>query len=521
MKKLFLLLTFLFFTFTLFAEDGQTETKEVYTKDFMTKFATALYMEKENPQEALKLYEELFAQAPGDITLLKILATLCARIDSKTCAQKYIPLYLQAAPQDYDALALSGLLAWQKGNLKEAQEYYSAALKKDEQTPQVLMQYLTLLNTVDKDQAINFLKELEENNNLLYKPVNLEIAQIYLNQNQPEKAILSLDNAIKKHPQTRDFYLAKIKIYESRKDISALLKVYETMEKEGILEEEELIKIGAYLILQNKEKEAKNYYLRAYEQNPGNARACEFLSLWEQKQKNYLQAEEYLRRSELFKTDPGLRLKQVYLLKLAGAQDKALLAMRQAYQDFSQSLEIAFYYALILEDNKDYKQAAALLEKLLQKQPDNEEFLLNYAYTLNELKNHKKMQQVLQKVIDKNPKNAEALNFLGYYLVDSTKQIEQGGTYIKQALEIAPKNSAAIDSLAWYFYKTGKYREALNLLETLPDKDKKDQEIIWHFAKVYESLGDKEKALKYYQSLLNSDGYSSQAKKAIKKISKK
>ena len=107
-----------------------------------------------------------------------------------------------------------------------------------------------------------------------------------------------------------------------------------------MLDDQDLVKIGAYYVLQNKQKEALEYYKRAYEQNSANAQACEYLSLWEQSQKNYLQAEKYLRQSESFKTNSALRLRQVHLLKLAGEQEKALLAMEQAYQDFNESIEI-------------------------------------------------------------------------------------------------------------------------------------------------------------------------------------
>ncbi len=522
-KKLFLffILTSLSLNLLAQTEQAQAEQKEIYTKDFLNKFADALYLEKENPKEAIKIYEEPYTLTPDDTIVLKSLATLCYHTENKTCAQKYIPLYLKADPQDAWALALNAQLAWQKGNLKDAQKYYSESLKNDPQNQTVLVQYLTLLNTIDKDEAIKFLRQLEQENNLLYMPINMEIAQIYINQNQVQNAISTLNNAIKKYPPTHEFYLAKAKIYELNKDIDKMLQVYADMDKEGLLTDEDLIKIGAYYVLQNKPEEAKKYYLRAYQQNPKNEQACNYLSLWEQKQKNYLKAVEYLKQSENFKTNSALRLKQVHLLKLAGKPQEALLAMQQSFADFNDSIEIGFYYALMLEDNKDYKQAQKVLEKLLQKQPDNEEILLNYAYTLAELKNYKKMQKVLEDIISKNPQNAEALNFLGYHLIDKTKQVEKGGEYIKKAIAINPKDSATIDSLAWYFYKTGKTQEALNLLKTLPKKDAKDPEIIWHFAQVCETLGDAQNALKYYQFLLNSDEYSTQAKKAIKKINKK
>ncbi|MBQ6224057.1 MAG: tetratricopeptide repeat protein, partial [Campylobacter sp.] len=244
MKKLFLFFIYLTLSLNLLAQTEQIKQKDIYTKDFLGKFAQALYLEKENPKEAIKIYEELYSQTPQDITLLKSLAALCFQIDDKPCAQKYIPLYLNEAPNDYQALALNAQLAWQKGNLKEAQEYYSKALKSGELSQEVLLQYLTLLNTIDKDEAVKFLRQLEQENNLLAMPINLEIAQIYLNQNQPEKAILTLDKAIKKYPQTREFYLAKARIYEIQKDINKMLKVYAQMDSEGLLTEEDLVKIG-------------------------------------------------------------------------------------------------------------------------------------------------------------------------------------------------------------------------------------------------------------------------------------
>ncbi len=520
MKKLFLFFILTTLSLNLLAQNQKEKDKDIYTKDFLNKFAQAIYQEKENQKEAIKIYEELYALSPKDITLLKSLATLCVQSEDKTCANKYVPLYLTEAPQEAWALALNAQLAWQKGNLKEAQKYYSESLKKEPQNQAVLMQYLTLLNTIDKDEAIKFLRQLEQENNLLYMPVNMEIAQIYLNQNQVNEAILTLDKAIKKYPQTREFYFAKAKIYEVGKEINKMLQVYADMDKEGLLTEEDLIKIGGYYVLQNKPDSARKYYQRAYQQNPKNARACEFLSLWEQSQKNYLQAENYLKQSEDFKTNSSLRIRQVHLLKLAGEKEKALLAMEQAYTDFNDSIEIGFYYVLMLEDYNQYKQAQKVLEKLLQKQPSNEEFLLNYAFVLAELKDYKKMQKVLNQIIAKNPNNAQALNFLGYHLIDKTKQIEKGGDYIKRAIALNPKDSATIDSLAWYFYKTGKFSEALNLLTTLPKKDVKDPEIIFHFAKVYESLNNREKALKYYKLLLKSEEYASQAQKAINKINK-
>ena len=79
---------------------------------------------------------------------------------------------------------------------------------------------------------------------------------------------------------------------------------------------------------------------------------------------------------------------------------------------------------------------------------------------------------------------AQICNYLGYLLLERDEHFEEAGKLIRRAVESEPDNGAYLDSLGWYYYKTGDYPKAIEwlqkALEALPEKD----------PVVYEHLGD-------------------------------
>ena len=136
-------------------------------------------------------------------------------------------------------------------------------------------------------------------------------------------------------------------------------------------------------------------------------------------------------------------------------------------------------------------------------------------------KKYGKIEKVLRQVLTINPDHANALNFLGYYLVDKTKKTEEGGKYIKKAVGLEPQDTASIDSLAWYYYKSGDKEKALNLLLGIGEAAKEDSEILLHLAVVYEASSDSAKAAQYYKEVLALDAQNKAAQKGLGRTEKK
>ncbi len=79
----------------------------------------------------------------------------------------------------------------------------------------------------------------------------------------------------------------------------------------------------------------------------------------------------------------------------------------------------------------------------------------------------------LRKALDIDPSYASAINNLGYILIETKKDIEEGMTLCRKAVELDPKNPAYRDSLARALMESSSYDEAKleleNALEIDPD----------------------------------------------------
>jgi tetratricopeptide (TPR) repeat protein len=77
---------------------------------------------------------------------------------------------------------------------------------------------------------------------------------------------------------------------------------------------------------------------------------------------------------------------------------------------------------------------------------------------------------------------------------------------IKKALEIEPKNGAYLDSLGWFYYKTGKFDDARReLLGALDAMKEEDPVVLEHLADTYEKLGNLREAVSFWEKALKRE----------------
>jgi len=139
---------------------------------------------------------------------------------------------------------------------------------------------------------------------------------------------------------------------------------------------------------------------------------------------------------------------------------------------------------------KNYKRAEEISMELYKETKDPI-YLADAAIYLYESE-YKKNPAVLKKVIKRFEKSVKKLkdpmfyNYYGYLLIDHDVDVKKGIKLVKKALTMKPDNEYYLDSLAWGYYKIGKCKEALKILENLKDKDQ--DEIKEHIQKVKECL---------------------------------
>jgi len=86
---------------------------------------------------------------------------------------------------------------------------------------------------------------------------------------------------------------------------------------------------------------------------------------------------------------------------------------------------------------------------------------------------------------------------------DRDMNLDEAGEFIKKAVESDPDNAAYLDSLGWYYYKVGRYDEALREITKATENLKEEDATLYdHLADVYQKLNKPAEALSYWQKSL-------------------
>ena len=121
-----------------------------------------------------------------------------------------------------------------------------------------------------------------------------------------------------------------------------------------------------------------------------------------------------------------------------------------------------------------------------------------------DLKDYAATEKELKAAIKLKSDYHEVLNFLGYFYLEQDKHIDQAGQMIKKALNFDPENGAYIDSLGWFYFKKGKFKEALSYLEKAASF-LSDPVIYEHLGDVFMKLENRDNAKLNWEKSLKLD----------------
>ena len=183
---------------------------------------------------------------------------------------------------------------------------------------------------------------------------------------------------------------------------------------------------------------------------------------------------------------------------------------------------------LMWKELKEWRPAAEAGEKALRlirgkKLTLHENvFYLVYAEILEKLGDLEGVRALLEPLIQDDPENADLLNFLGYVLADHDRELDYAQKLIERALKKKPDNAAILDSMAWVLYRKGKFKEAERFMrKSLKQSgDQPDATILDHAGDIYQALGDGKKASGFWRRalrLLEETGADPELEKAVRK----
>ncbi|MBU1039571.1 MAG: tetratricopeptide repeat protein [Proteobacteria bacterium] len=220
------------------------------------------------------------------------------------------------------------------------------------------------------------------------------------------------------------------------------------------------------------------------ENNP--VKALQFLDLVPQSDAHYSQALQF----------------RIQLLYSLGRESEAVALMEQGIRLFPGQSRFPLLRAGYLMEKKRVAEAREVLETALKLRPDDEDLLYQYGAALDRMGDRKTALAVMQRIVDKNPEHADALNYIGYTLVEENRDLERALSLIRKADRLKPNNGYIVDSLAWAYYRLGRLEEAWKQIQRSVSLAQDDPTMWEHYGDIARDVGQRGKAKKGYKSAL-------------------
>jgi Flp pilus assembly protein TadD len=95
----------------------------------------------------------------------------------------------------------------------------------------------------------------------------------------------------------------------------------------------------------------------------------------------------------------------------------------------------------------------------------------------------------MRKALELEPNQPQVLNYLGYSFVDRGEKLDEALAMIQRAVAGQPDSGYILDSLAWAYYRLGRYDEALVPMEQASLLEPVDPVVTDHLGDVYWAVG--------------------------------
>ncbi len=184
------------------------------------------------------------------------------------------------------------------------------------------------------------------------------------------------------------------------------------------------------------------------------------------------------------------------LLRDLGDGNAAVELTRLSFDKNAKSAARATLLGQMLQQNgrleeaiAQYRTAMGLDDFKRQAPQSRASFHVMLASALDKNGSWEDAQRELQNAITLDPSNASALNYLGYGMLERGADMAQAEAFVRRAYEIEPTSSAYADSLGWALYKSGKFNDAVIMLEKAAAAEKGDTTIFEHLGDAYWRAG--------------------------------
>jgi Flp pilus assembly protein TadD len=319
-------------------------------------------------------------------------------------------------------------------------------------------------------QAIAHLERVTENPAGL-TDLNLQytLGRLYTRAGQTDKAIQALTRVVNENPLSVQGRLALAQAYVAARDMN---KAIEALEE--IVDDEPRVAnmLGQFQEQAGRLKDAADSYTKALSVAP-NSR----------------------------------ELKVRRIAALIGAKDfqRAAEFAAQAQTQHPDDLRFPQLRAHALQQTGDTMRAIGVLEPVARANPSDATTQLALADLYTNAGRKTDAERTVRELVAIEPGNADALNYLGYLLADSGRQLDEAIRIVRRALDIEPNNPNYLDSLGWAYYRRGDYEDAEKYIGPAAQQMPRNGTVQEHYGDVLAKRGRWQDAIAAWTRALQGD----------------
>lgn len=500
------------------------EHKEVYL------WLADIYLANDNKEKAVSTLEQLIAKENDDKYSLNAKTSL-ANINfvsgDKDAARKIVETVLKTSPKNPKALLVRANIFMAQGDYQSAVSDLRSIIHSQPQSTEALrMLSEVLLLQGYNDLAIETLNQLidiDPGNT----PELVRLAQLYSMNGNNDKAMEILTAVNKTAPGYAIGWENTARIAISMKDFATAQTAIDNLDKiDGQHLTATFLK-GQISGKNNKNDEAIATYTKIIDADPNSPLAEHALySMVEANNNNIPKLENITRYIASLKTDSpyvSTILGECYM-KL-GKIDLAAVAFDKAIENDPKTQAPYIYRAKIYSGQKNNDKAIEILKIAAEKIPADIGASMLEANILRVIGNYSEAIELYDAILKNNPKTDAASNNMAAIIADYAYQDTATLQRAQRAAEqfADSDNPLLLDTLAWVYYRQGKFEQAQKIMERSMEINKKPSaEIHYHYGAILMKNGDTKKA-KEELTLATAEGNDypelENAKKIFKELS--
>ena len=467
--------------------------------EYISRNLAVLLVKLNRKEQAAKLLEQIVVNNPQDTENRILLARLYA---SMGLHDEAVAIYqeLLKIKEDHDTLLMLGTLYAQNKEYDKAQNILNRLIKLEGDS-YLAHYYLARLyremQYFDK-AAVSYQKALELN---WSERLALEIAEFYESRQQYEDAIALYRQVLEEDDTNELIRTRLVNLYlsmdENDKALAELWALKNLLPESHTVD----ITISRILLTQEKYDEAIDLLKETLQQFPELAAG------------NYLLGMAYYQKGDMENAVKQLQsikpeanvyedsiLVQTRILKDGDNLDGAIqLLEKELAKSSTRKPSFIIFLASLYRQKEEIERGREVYEQGMELFPDNVDLLYSYGIFLEKIKDQEQAMAIMQQVLNLEPDNAAALNYVGYTWADKNVHLEKAYEYIKKAVDLMPEDGYIRDSLGWVYFKMDDTDQAIIELERALEMVDSDPVIHEHLGDVYLHKGDEQKAISLFE----------------------